>query len=84
MELHLPKDPGYYEIHPDYNGNPTVFCSHGHDHTWIWIILVVIVILCWKYPEGWEWLGTVEKGYYTVFWARPICPPGCGKRLDTN
>ena len=53
MGLHLPKDPGYYEIHPDYNGNPTVFGSHGHDHTWIWIIFVIIVILCWKYPEGW-------------------------------
>lgn len=61
MGLHLPKDPGYYEIHPDYMGDPTVFGSHGHDHTWIWIILVVIVILCWKYPEGWEWLGTVGR-----------------------
>lgn len=53
MGLHLPKDPGYYEIHPDYNGNPTVFDNHGHDHTWIWIILIVILLLCWKYPEVW-------------------------------
>lgn len=61
MELHLPKDPGYYEIHPDYKGNPTVFGSHGHDHTWIWIILIVILLLCWKYPEVFGWLGTVVK-----------------------
>lgn len=61
MELHLPKDPGYYEIHPDYKGNPTVFGSHGHDHTWIWIILIVILLLCWKYPEVFGWLGTAGR-----------------------
>ena len=61
MGLRLPKDPGYYEIHPDHNGKPTVFGNHGHDHTWIWIILIVILLLCWKYPEVFGWLGTAGR-----------------------
>ena len=61
MGLRLPKNPGYYEIHPDHNGNLTVFGDHRHDHSWIWIFLSVILLLCWKYPEVWGWLGTVVK-----------------------
>lgn len=61
MGLHLPKDPGYYEIHPDHNGNPTVFGNNKHDPTWIWIFLIVILLLCWKYPEVLRWFGMVIK-----------------------